>query len=330
MLNQIDHMKTKFLPLFLFAIALLGCSVKKNKQVVNLDKRELINGIRTLSHDSLEGRNFASEGNQKGQLYLANSFKRYGIEPLFESGYIQSFPELLQGQARQRIFPVENPAEDFSNVPDTLVYGGNVLAVIQGISTDVIVISAHHDHLGIQNGEIYNGADDDASGAAALPVIAHYFKDKKPKHTLIFAEFDAEEKGSYGAKYFLNNFPEDLSLIKLNVNLDMISRNDKKELYACGTSHYPHLKAPIENLISPVKLIFGHDDPANEAEDWTGSSDHRIFHNKGIPFVYFGVEDHEDYHTPRDDFEHIDQVFYIDAVKLIIEAIDRYDKNLSE
>ena len=75
LLNQIDHMKTKFLPLFLFAIALLGCSVKKNKQVVNLDKRELINGIRTLSHDSLEGRNFASEGNQKGQLYLANSFK---------------------------------------------------------------------------------------------------------------------------------------------------------------------------------------------------------------------------------------------------------------
>ena len=319
----------KAILLILVTCLLLSCSAQKNKQSVNIDEKQLIEGIRTLSHDSLEGRNFASEGNRKGQLYLAEQFGNFGIEPWLEAGYIQSFPELLQGRARQMILPVENAAEDFSNVPDTLVYGGNVLAKIPGKSADVIVISAHHDHLGIQDGEIYNGADDDASGAAALPVMANYFKDKKPNHTLIFAEFDAEEKGSYGAKYFLKHFPE-TQKIKLNINLDMISRNDKKELYACGTYHYPYLKAPIENMISPVQLVFGHDDPTNEREDWTASSDHRVFHNKGIPFVYFGVEDHEDYHTPRDDFENIDQVFYIDAVKLIIEAIDRYDKNLRD
>ncbi len=323
-------MKTNFLLLFSFVIVLYSCSVHKNKQAVHIDEKQLIDGIRILSHDSLEGRNFASEGNKKGQLYLASRFQNYGIEPLFESGYIQSFPELLQGRARQMILPIENPSEDFNNVPDTLVYGGNVLAKIQGKSSDVIVISAHHDHLGIQDGEIYNGADDDASGASALPVIANYFKDKKPQHTLIFAEFDAEEKGSYGAKYFLKHFPETVGTIKLNVNLDMVSRNEKKELYACGTYHYPYLKAPIEHINSSISFVFGHDDPANEAEDWTESSDHRVFHNKGIPFIYFGVEDHADYHTPRDDFENIDQQFYIDAVKLITEAIEQLDQNLSK
>lgn len=306
---------------------LLSCSAQKNEQTVNIDEKQLIEGIRTLSHDSLEGRNFASEGNKKGQLYLAERFENYGIEPWLETGYIQSFPELLQGRARQMILPVENAAEDFSNVPDTLVYGGNVLAKIPGKSADVIVISAHHDHLGIQDGEIYNGADDDASGASALPVIANYFKDKKPQHTLIFAEFDAEEKGSYGAKYFLKHFPEPQK-IKLNINLDMVSRNEKQELYACGTHHYPYLKSPLENISSPVTLVFGHDDPANEREDWTESSDHRVFHNKGIPFIYFGVEDHADYHTPNDDFENIDQRFYIGAIKLIIEAIEKLDKEL--
>ncbi|MFD1315493.1 M28 family peptidase [Namhaeicola litoreus] len=321
-------MKIKYLLLFASGLLLFNCSVQKNTQAINIDQQALINGIRTLSHDSLEGRNFASVGNKKGQLYLAERFQQYGIEPLFESGYIQSFPELLQGRARQMILPIENPAEDFSNVPDTLVYGGNVLAKIPGKTNQVIVISAHHDHLGIQNGEIYNGADDDASGAAALPVIANYFKNKTPQHTLIFAEFDAEEKGSYGAKYFLNNFPETMGTIKLNINLDMVSRNEKKELYACGTHHYPYLKAPIENLTSSVRLVFGHDDPANEAEDWTESSDHRVFHNKGIPFIYFGVEDHEDYHTPKDDFENIDQQFYIGAVTLIVEAIEKYDRDL--
>ena len=73
----------------------------------------------------------------------------------------------------------------------------------------------------------------------------------------------------------------------------------------------------------------GHDDPTNkEQDDWTFSSDHRSFHKRQIPFIYFGVEDHKDYHKDSDTFENINQDFYYEAVKLIIQVIEKYDKTL--
>lgn len=306
-----------------------ACGSQKKTSAPSINENLLIEGIRVLSHDSLEGRNFTSIGNKKAQRYIAAQFERIGVLPFLKEGYIQTFPETLQGEFRQRLFPVADAGEDLSNVPDTLVFGGNVLAQVKGKSKAYIVVTAHLDHLGIIGEQIYNGADDDASGTAALFAIADYFKDKELEHTLILAAVDAEEKGSYGAKYLLDNFSEDLNSIKLNINMDMIAHQDKNELWASGLHHYPFLKKPLEDLNSPLTLRFGHDDYSNEKEeDWTGSSDHRIFHNKGIPFIYFGVEDHEDYHKPSDTFENINRQFYIDAVKLIIQSIENYDRFL--
>ncbi|MEM8892626.1 MAG: M20/M25/M40 family metallo-hydrolase, partial [Bacteroidota bacterium] len=189
-----------------------------------------------------------------------------------------------------------------------------------------IVVTAHIDHLGIIKGEIYNGADDNASGTAALLAIADYFQRNPPNHTLLFAAVDAEEIGSPGAKYLLKNFPGEKEDIVLNVNMDMIAHNDK-ELYACGMHHYPELKPFISSIESPIQISFGHDDPGDKTkDDWTNSSDHRIFHLAGIPFMYFGVEDHEDYHRFTDTYEKINPDFYIEAVKVIIKAIENFDK----
>jgi hypothetical protein len=95
--------------------------------------------------------------------------------------------------------------------------------------------------------------------------------------------------------------------------------------------HYPQLKQPLENIESPIALLFGHDDPDDKIkEDWTNSSDHRIFHRAQIPFIYFGVEDHKDYHKATDTFENINQEFYVDAVKMIVKAIENYDAFLSK
>ena len=111
--------------------------------------------------------------------------------------------------------------------------------------------------------------------------------------------------------------------------MDMISHNDQNELYACGTHHYPQLKPQLQNIDSSINLLLGHDLPNDKKqEDWTYSSDHRNFHKRKIPFIYFGVEDHKDYHQPTDTFENINQEFYVEAVKLIAQVIEKYDASL--
>lgn len=304
-------------------------SCNSQQTSIKIDTNRLLTNIQILASDSLEGRGFASEGNRKAQQLIINQFKEVGATPYFDNKYLQNFEYTFTGRRRrQRTFPIANPKKDYSNVPDTTLVGGNVVAKIKGTSEKSIVITAHLDHLGIRNGKIYNGADDDASGTAALITIAEYFKNKQPKHTLIFAAVDGEESGMLGSKHLVKSFQKKENIV-LNINMDMIAHNDKNELYACGTYHYPKLKSQLENLNTPIQLSLGHDEPKNkEKEDWTYSSDHISFHKEKIPFIYFGVEDHKDYHKHTDTYENINQEFYIEALKLIIQAIERYDNAL--
>jgi Zn-dependent M28 family amino/carboxypeptidase len=158
--------------------------------------------------------------------------------------------------------------------------------------------------------------------------IADYFKKNKPEHSLILVAFDAEEKGLQGSRHFVANLPVAKDRILLNVNMDMLSRSDKGELYAAGSFHYPQFRPALEaaQKKATVKLLLGHDDPKLGRDDWTNQSDQASFHREKIPFIYFGVEDHPDYHRPTDDFEKIDQSFYVRAVETIIEAIRMLDK----
>jgi len=310
-------------------VASFAFSSCQTQEKVSFNEQALLDNLKEISSDAYEGRGFAKPGNYKAQQFIAEKFKELGLEIYEGDSYVQKFEHTFTGRMRQRLFPIENAEKDFSNVPDTTVTGGNVVGVIKGTSEKSIVITGHLDHLGIRNGKIYNGADDDASGTAALISIAEYFKQKQPKHTLIFAAVDAEEIGSHGAEYFAANFKDIKEKVVLNVNMDMIAHNDSLRLFASGTFHYPQLKSQLEKIESPITLLFGHDDPKNkEEDDWTFASDHRIFHKRQIPFIYFGVEDHKDYHKPTDTFENINQAFYIDAVKLIIKAIEKYDQTL--
>jgi Zn-dependent M28 family amino/carboxypeptidase len=310
---------------------ILACQNNSSNKSIKVNEEMLLYNLKVISHDSMQGRFFGTEGNYKTQRFIAKQFDSLGIEPAFSSGSIQKYPFTFKGKFRQRIYPISNLAEDFSNVPDTTVTGGNIVTMIKGKSEKAIVITGHLDHLGIKDGEIFNGADDDASGAAALLTIANYFKNKSPKHTLIFAAVDAEEIGSLGCDYLLNNFPIAIKNIALNINMDMIAHNDSLELYASGLYHYPNLKQPLDDLKSTkINLLYGHDNPNDKnVEDWTFESDHREFHKRQIPFIYFGVEDHKDYHKSTDTYENINKEFYIDAVGLIIEAIEGYDSFLS-
>lgn len=312
----------------IFSILFITFISCQEDQTVQLDAKELLANLKELSSDSYEGRGFATTGNLKAQKFISNKFKEIGLEYYAGQSYIQNFEQTFSGRRRQRMYPVKNANKDFSNVPDTTLIGGNVVGVIKGKKEKAIVISGHFDHLGIRNGKIYNGADDDASGTAAVIAMAKYFKQKQPNHTLIFATVDAEEIGLLGAKHFVANHPNAKENIVLNINMDMIAHNDKNELYAVGLYHYPQLKPYLKELKSSVNLLFGHDPSNKNQQDWTNSSDHAAFHRQGIPFVYFGVDDHKDYHKPTDTFENINQEFYVNAVKLIIDAIENFDKNL--
>ncbi len=209
----------------------------------------------------------------------------------------------------------------------------NVLSLIKGTEfpNSYMVISAHYDHLGIrkeagQEDFIYNGADDDASGTSALFSFAEYLKKNPPRHSVILAAFDSEELGLKGSKYFVDNSIIPLESIMVNLNMDMISRNTKNELYVVGTRYNETLKALISNFKASgkVKLLTGHDG-GDGKQNWTGSSDHGSFHNKKIPFLYFGVEDHKDYHKATDHYENIHPEFYKNAVSNIISVFNKID-----
>lgn len=221
--------------------------------------------------------------------------------------------------------PVKLPAREGS---DTV--GANIAVRIPGRNSNgpVIVATAHYDHLGVRNGAVFNGADDDASGCVALLTIAERLRRQPPMHDVLLVFLDAEESGMHGAKAFVASPPVPLSRIAFDLSLDMISRQDGNALWVSGTSHYPFLQAPAEMVAksAAIPIRFGHDTKdLKPGDDWTNSSDHRAFHEKGIPFLYLGVEDHADYHKATDDADKIDPQFYrgaLDFAYRLLRAID--------
>lgn len=264
-----------------------------------------------LSADKYEGRLAGSKGNAAAREVLVKWYGRRGLES-FEDGFEYPFELPVRGGDQKT--------------------GVNVIGLVRGSSFPdrYIVLSAHYDHLGVRDGEIYNGMDDNASGTAAVMAMAEYFSTiYRPHHSIIFALFDSEESGLLGAKEFVNNPPVSLDSIILDVNLDMVSRSDANELYASGTYHNPFLKTVIEQAAAnaserigqTVNLLFGHDLPGSGRDDWTSSSDHGPFFKAGIPHVYFGVEDHAGYHNPTDDFADSTPRFFVNAVEVILESV---------
>jgi len=293
--------------LLIITASFLGCSSIKNSEAQQAT--QLLKDVEILSSDAYEGRKTGTNGAAMARKYIAERFMQIGL------------PVVSGMKSYEQPF-------SFKNDKGKPVDGINMIAQIAGKSDNVIVISAHYDHIGIINNQIYNGADDNASGVAALLRLAEYFKNNKPSHTLIIAAFDAEEMGLQGAKHFVSKPPLPLKNVKLNINMDMISHNDKAELYACGTYKYPQLKPYITSNNTKIKVLLGHDDPKMGSDNWTGQSDHAAFNDKDIPFIYFGVEDHKDYHKETDEFKNINTDFFINAANAIQEISARMDRQL--
>lgn len=278
-----------------------------------LDSARLVSTVFRLAHDSMGGRGAMTPENAMARDWLEGEFRRIGLEPV-GSGFRHAF------------------ATPRRNGADT-VRGVNLLGMVRGTrdADRVIVVSAHYDHVGTRNGQVFNGADDNASGTSAVLEMAAYFKAHPPRHTLIFALWDAEEMGLVGARAFVAAPPVARERLVANVNLDMVSRNDKGELYAAGAHPYPRMRPILLGLVADagVSLKLGHDSGGGQ-DDWTSQSDQGAFHAAGIPFAYFGVEDHPDYHRPTDDPERIQPGFYYRAARTIAAFVDRLDRAVTD
>ena len=290
---------------------------------VSSDSARIMDDLRDLSHDSLQGRRTGTRGGEAARSLILSAFQEAGLSPSL-GGFLQPF----QFQGRR----------DSTRI----TRGANVVGMVPGRSPGLgaIVVTAHFDHLGVRAprppapggvvDSIFNGADDNASGTAALMALGRYVVHHPLRHTVVLAAVDAEEMGLRGSRAFLEgDWPGE---IVLNVNLDMVARSDSL-LFAAGTYHNPWLRTVLEAVRDhpPVVLRFGHDRPGVPGvQDWTGSSDHRPFHERGIPFVYFGVEDHPDYHRPSDEFEAVEPAFFLNAVRTILASVLALDEALAQ
>jgi Zn-dependent M28 family amino/carboxypeptidase len=286
--------------------------------VVAIDSAGMLHDVFRLADDSMRGRRVGTPENAKARDFIAARFDALGLDHV-APGRIQPF----------------NAATRQGGVS-----GFNVLGTIKGtrFAEQYIVISAHFDHIGAVGpgaecrpsgaDSICNGADDNASGVAAVLALARVFEREPPRHSVVFVAFDAEEFGGVGSHAWVAAAPIPLDQILVDVNLDMVGRNVKNQLYAAGPTRYPGLRPLVEQAIAcaQITVTIGHDGPGSAGgEDWTNQSDQGAFNAKGIPFVYFGEEDHPDYHRATDSAERLMPAFYVAAVRMVADFVRRFD-----
>jgi len=275
----------------------------------SVDGTQLMRDVSVLAADSMEGRELGTRGGQRARRYLAGRIRGLGMDTLG---------------------PLEQPFTVAGR--DSTLHGANLVALVRGTADTgrYLVVSAHYDHVGVQRGEIYNGADDNASGTAALLAIAAHLRRNPPKHSVLLVWFDGEEHGLEGAEHLLQRPPVPRAAMAIDVNLDMVGRNANNRMFAVGPIKRPALAPFVRRAAcrTPITLMLGHDKGWSPAEDWTGQSDQGVFDQAGIPFIYLGVEDHPDYHRPTDDVERLMPAFFTGAVQAAIALVEVLDADL--
>ena len=278
-----------------------------------LDRSQLLTDLQVLAADDMEGRAVATDGNARARAYIITRLEAMGAEPV-EGDY-------------------EHPFSFESRRTGEKVDGINILARIAGSSDSdrTMVVTAHYDHVGMRDGQIWNGADDNASGVASVLAVAEMFLAEPPEHDVIIALVDAEENGLQGARAFVENPPIPAEDITFNLNMDMVAMSTDRILWAVGTYHYPFLTPIVDEVAerASVSMPMGYDEPTEEpGGDWTNLTDSGAFHAAGIPFIYLGVDFHPHYHQPTDTYENMTLDFFQDAAAAVADFARVSDEQL--
>ena len=185
-----------------------------------VDAARLVADVEALSAPAMEGRRTGTPGNQRAQSFILARFRDLGLKPIGPR-YEQPF--------------------SFEQRGGGALTATNLAGMVRGTARpdEFLLLTAHYDHLGVRNGALHPGADDNASGVAALLQAAAYVAAHPLSHTVVFVAFDGEEQGLKGAAHFVAKPPIDLKRIRLMINLDMVSRNDASTIFASGTCTIP-------------------------------------------------------------------------------------------
>lgn len=314
---KFKHMK-KSISIGLLSMLIMSCSNSKTATSTKkpLDVPSYINSITAaelkthltiVASDEMQGRNTGSEGQKLAGNYLINQYKKDGIPfPKGADSYYQKVPS-------------EYMKKGFS---PKLGDSENIWAFIEGseLPEEIVVVSAHYDHVGMKNGEIYNGADDDGSGTVGLLEIAQAFHKAKsegngPKRSVLILHVTGEEHGLHGSRFYSENPLFPLKNTVADINIDMIGRRDdfhkdsNNYVYVIGSDY---LSTDLYNICEDVNkkyiglaLDYKYNDRADKNRFYY-RSDHYNFAKNGIPSVFYFNGTHEDYHKPTDEVDKIE------------------------
>jgi Zn-dependent M28 family amino/carboxypeptidase len=291
-------MKSLFLNLLLFPVLVVAQNqMDVTDFAASITSKELKENLYVYASDYFQGRETGTVGQRRAVDFLQNFYSTQGIE---EAKGTDNYTQPMN-----------------LNIKGVEVETENVAAIIKGskFPEEYIVISSHLDHIGIKNGEINNGADDDGSGTVALLEIAEAFKmaadvGQGPKRSLIFLHVTGEEKGLLGSSYYANNPLYPLTQTMTNLNVDMIGRTDPKRedkdpnyIYLIGADRLSQDLHDISEATNTKYTQFKLDFTFNEEKDpnrFYYRSDHYNFAKNNIPVIFYFSGTHEDYHKPGD------------------------------
>ena len=254
---------------------------------------QVLTDVRFLADDRQEGRGVGTAGLERAGEYIRDAFARAGIRASFQDFAI----------------PADAPAVLHSNLGGKAAR--NVVAVITGSSAalrgEFMLVGAHYDHLGLggfgaldpdSTGRVHNGADDNASGTAALLEIGRLLAHRRPARTVVLVAFSGEELGTLGSSFFVQHaVPQPIDSLYAMLNLDMVGRLRNGRLMALGAATAKEFPALLDSLNTPARF-----DLRASGDGW-GPSDHAVFFATRHPVLHFFTDLHDDYHRSTDDWD---------------------------
>ena len=317
-------MKNRILLLSFLSIVSVSCSSQKsvtnikpksakenNTLVANylqtITQEDLKTHLYIIASDEMQGRNTGEVGQKKAGKYIVEQYQKNRIShPSKANSYFQSIPASYFQKA---FSPKLGDSE-------------NIWAFIEGTDKkdEIVVISAHYDHVGMKNGEVYNGADDDGSGTVTLLEVAQALQKAKnegngPRRSILFLHVTGEEHGLHGSRYYTEHPLYPLAKTVADVNIDMVGRRDdfhkdsNNYVYIIGSDY---LSSDLFDLTEKankdfvnLQLDYKYND-RNDPNRFYYRSDHYNFAKHNIPSVFLFNGTHEDYHMPTDDPEKIE------------------------
>lgn len=304
-------MKKIFVPVILIIPFIFqNCSTEKASENITA---ELKDHVTFLASDELEGRQTGSEGEQIAIEYISNYFGANGLKPAGTEGFLQVFYKE----------PAANPHEEAKVSEEgkgTAVT--NVVALLDNPGKEIIIIGAHHDHLGMggsgslyrgDSTAIHNGADDNASGVAIVLSLAKKLQKQRLNTDILFITFSGEEKGLWGSNYFAKNPTVDFGKVKAMINMDMVGKlNEDKSMVVHGTGTSPIWNDLVNEVNKDSLDII-------MKPSGVGPSDHTSFYLQDLPVLHLFTGQHEDYHKPSDDSEKLNY----EGMELVAKYIER-------